>query len=114
MIKTLVGPTKPEDKTLTERHKVVKYHLAPTTLVIAESYAFYNRRHLGGENVTDFMKELRKLASSGELHDDYIEMTSSRHVSYPIDKVTQCKLLSKYKLTLTEERAVCKMESMCN
>ena len=102
LIKTLCQPDKPETKTLEQLQKTVKDHLSPAPIVIAERYAFYNRRQQSGESAAQFMKELRRLASTCDFHADYRDDVLRDMLVIGIhDRDIQKKLLRKENLTLT-------------
>ncbi|XP_048254597.1 uncharacterized protein K02A2.6-like [Haliotis rufescens] len=62
LMRTLVSPAKPADKSYTELVDVVKSHVNPKPLVIAEKFKFYQQKQHSGESVSAFMAELRKLS----------------------------------------------------
>ena len=63
LIRGLVSPTKPENKTLAQLTDILKKHYDPEPIVIAERFCFYQRTQKSGESVSDFLASLRKLAS---------------------------------------------------
>ena len=121
LLKTLCSPDEPTIKSLDELQKVIRDHLSPAPIVIAERFVFYNRRQHNNEKVAEFMKELRRLASTCEFHAAYRDdVLRDMFVIGLIDKDTQRKLLGKADLNLAtafqtaqaEERAKCQVEAM--
>lgn len=103
LVKTLCLPDKPETKSLAQLQKVVKDHLSPAPIVIAERYVFYNRRQQSGEAAAQFMKELKRLAGTCEFHADYRDdVIRDMFVIGLNDREVQRKLLSRDKLTAIE------------
>ncbi|XP_068218294.1 uncharacterized protein [Palaemon carinicauda] len=66
LIKTLLAPNKPAEKTFQELTKLISEHLTPKPIIIAERYRFYQRKQQDGESVTQFVTEQRKLAEKCE------------------------------------------------
>ena len=61
MLRNLLAPTKPADKSYSELVKVMKDHLKLKPLVIAERFKFHQRDQRDGETVAQHLAELRKL-----------------------------------------------------
>ena len=61
MLRNLLAPTKPVNKSYSELVKVMKDHLKPKPLVIAERFKFHQRDQQDGETVAQHLAELRKL-----------------------------------------------------
>ena len=73
LLSNLLAPEKPATKTYAELVTVVRDHLKPKPLVIAERFRFHQRNQADSESVADYMAELRKLADKcefGELSRD--------------------------------------------
>ena len=68
----LLAPVKPAAKSFEELVAVVKEHVAPKPLVIAERFRFHQRNQGEGETVAQYIAELRKLADKCKLS-DYLE-----------------------------------------
>ena len=62
LMSDLVAPAKPATKTYADLVAVVKGHLKPKPLVIAERFKFHCRNQGESESVAQYMVELRKLA----------------------------------------------------
>ncbi|XP_038069806.1 uncharacterized protein K02A2.6-like [Patiria miniata] len=61
LLKNLIAPEKPSTKSYTELVDVLRKHLAPKPLVIAERFRFHKRDQREGESVTAYLAELRRL-----------------------------------------------------
>jgi len=105
LVRTLSFPDKPETKTLAELQKLIKDHLSPEPIVIAERYAFYTRRQAVGESASEFLNALRKLAQSCKFEAFRDEALRDMFVIGLRDRDTQKKLLSEKELTLTKAYA---------
>ena len=62
LMSDLVAPAKPATKSYADLVAVVKGHLKPKPLVIAERFKFHCRNQGESESVAQYMVELRKLA----------------------------------------------------
>ncbi len=54
LIRGLVSPVKPENKTLVELKSILKKHYDPEPIVIAERFRFYQRTQKSGESIADY------------------------------------------------------------
>jgi len=100
LMRTLLAPRKPIEKTYAELVTLVKNHLQPTPIVIAERYKFYTRKQGSGETVTNFGKELRRLAETCAFEGFLEEVIRDIFVIGLKDKNAQKKLLSEKDLTM--------------
>ena len=66
LLKTLMAPDKPNDKSLKDITKALKEHLSPAPVVIGERFKFYQRRQGQGESIGDYMRELKRLIETCE------------------------------------------------
>ena len=62
MLRNLVSPAKPATKTFKDLVDVLKKHLNPTPILIAERYKFYKRNQKVGEKLSDYLAELRRFS----------------------------------------------------
>ena len=69
ILRNLLSPVKPNEKTFEDIVNVLRGHFKPTPLVIAERYKFYERKQTDGENVNAFIAELKKLSLHCEFGD---------------------------------------------
>ena len=72
LLRHLIAPTKPGTKTYEELVAVIKTHLKPRPLIIAERFKFHRRNQGEGEGVSQYTAELRRLADRCHF-DDYLE-----------------------------------------
>ncbi|XP_068227904.1 uncharacterized protein [Palaemon carinicauda] len=100
LIKTLLAPNKPAEKTFQELTKLISEHLTPKPIIIAERYRFYQRKQQDGESVTQFVTEQRKLAEKCEFKGLLDEVLMDMFVIGLSNRVAQRKLLSETDLTL--------------
>ena len=100
IIRNLLSPTDPKDKTFDELVEVLKGHFEPKPLVIAECFHFHKRNQAAGESVAQFIAELRRLARHCEFKTFLEEALRDRFVCGLGSKVIQNCLLNKKDLTL--------------
>ncbi len=62
VIRDLVSPEGPMDKTLVEIVTALNQHYKPVTFVIAERFYFHRRSQQQGESVSEFSAELKRLS----------------------------------------------------
>lgn len=100
LCKTIVAPVKPSAKTYAELVDELRKHLCPKPIVIAERFNFYTRKQKSGETVTDYLRELKKLAESCKFDAFLKEVLRDVFVIGLEDKAAQCELLSEAELTI--------------
>ena len=61
LLRSLISPAKPADKTFTQLVDVLKSHLNPTPIVMAERFKFYNRVQFPAESLHVYLADLRKM-----------------------------------------------------
>ena len=66
LLTNLVSPLKPGELTYAEVKEKLSAHFKPKPIKIAERFRFYKRQQEQGENMADYMAELRRLASTCE------------------------------------------------
>ena len=62
VLSDLCSPTPPSEKTCAQLTTILKNHIAPKKLIIAERYRFHNCTQREGESVTAFAAKLKYLA----------------------------------------------------
>lgn len=62
LLKSLLAPVSPAEKSFDELKEVLCTHLNPKPLIIPSRHAFLNRKQHEGESVSTFIAELRTLA----------------------------------------------------
>ena len=66
LLRNLLAPTLPKDKTLDEIVNVLTKHYEPKTLVIAERFQFHRRNQAVSESVAEYVAGLRRLTRQCE------------------------------------------------
>ena len=103
LLRNLLSPTDPKDKTFDELVEALKGHYEPKPLVIAERFHFHKRNQAAGESVAQFIAELRRLARHCEFKTFLEEALRDRFVCGLGSKAIQNSLLNK---ELTLQKAV--------
>ena len=62
IVRNLVAPASPKDKTYTELMDALSTHFSPKPLVIAQRYRFHKRDQRPGESIATYVAELRRFA----------------------------------------------------
>ena len=101
LLRNLVAPTKPHDKKYDELVEVMKNHLKPKPLTIAERFKFNRRKQQEGESIAQFLAELRKLAGTCNFGAKLEEQLRDRLVEGLRSESIQKRLLSEGDLDLT-------------
>ena len=73
LLRSLVSPQTPKDKTYTELTGILKAHLNPKPSEIMQRFKFNSRILKSGESVADYVAELKKLAQ----HCEYKEVCTN-------------------------------------
>ena len=63
LVRTLVAPEEPKNKSSSELTEVLKQHYESKRLVIARRFYFYRREQATNESIAEYIAELRKLAA---------------------------------------------------
>ena len=72
LLRNLLSPERPSTKSFVDIVNVLKHHLNPKPIVIAERYKFYERKQHGDEQLSDYIAQLRKLTEYCEF-DNFLE-----------------------------------------
>lgn len=103
LLRNLLAPTSPKDKSLEELTTVLKAHFEPKPLVIAERFDFYRRDQRAGESIMDFVADLRCLTVKCEFETFLDQALRDRFVCGLRSESIQKRLLSEdSKLTFTK------------
>ena len=105
LLRSLVAPKAPKEKTLTEITTLLKSHFEPTPSVIAERYQFHRRVQAAGESIADYVAELRKLTTHCKFEDtkDFLEESlRDRFVCGLRSEGTRKRLLTEKTLTFAK------------
>ena len=66
LLKSLVSPAKPKEKSVAQLKQVLKSHVQPQEPLISRRARFYTRKQQAGESITDFVADLKELAAECE------------------------------------------------
>ena len=99
LLRDLVAPAKPKEKTLAELTKTLRTHFEPRPLIIAERFYFNQRNQLPNENIADYMAILRKMANSCKFGGFLDEALRDRFVSGIRSSSIQKRLLTEEELS---------------
>ena len=72
-MKDLSFPDVPDTKTFEQLAALLRGHYKPTRLKVAERYRFHSANQRPGESITDFVRELKKLAGTCEFTNDQLQ-----------------------------------------
>ena len=100
LMRNLLAPVKPADKKYTELIQVMKDHLNPEPLVIAERFKFRKRNQKEGERIAEYLAALQKLTETCGFQDFLDQALRDRLVCGLHNEAIQRKLLTEAKLTL--------------
>ncbi|XP_069103892.1 uncharacterized protein [Argopecten irradians] len=101
LLRGLTAPAKPSDKTYDELVNLLKNHLSPKPLAIAERFRFHKRDQKEGESIREYLAAIRKLAEHCEFAATLNDALRDRLVlAYGLS--TKKTLLSEATLTLEQ------------
>ena len=100
LLKNLVRPGKPQDKSLEELFTLLKNNYEPKVIVIAERFRFYKRQQKEGETIAVYVSELRRLAKNCQFGDQLSIDLRDQFVCELFQEPIQQKLLAESDLTL--------------
>jgi len=95
LIRNLVAPGKPTDKTFAEIVTLVRDHHQPRPSTIVQRFNFHTRTQKPGEKISEFVAQLRKLSEHCEFGETLEDMLRDRLVCGCRDQRLQCKLLAE-------------------
>ena len=104
LIRGLVSPELPKDKSFDELVDILKKHYDPEPIIIAKRFHFYERRLKPTESITNYLATLRRLASQCVFGTFLSDALQDKLVCGMHSENTQKVLLTKAKLIL--EKAV--------
>eukprot|EP00731_Ephydatia_muelleri_P036424 Em0253g4a len=78
LIRNLVAPGKPADKSFSELVTLVRTHFRPSSSVTVQRYNFNSRSQRDGESVSQFVAELRKLSEHCDFGNTLEDMLRDR------------------------------------
>lgn len=95
VLKNLLVPKKPADKTFNDVIAVLKYHYAPKKNITYERFIFNKRVQKEGEPISEFAIQLKKLASSCDFKDFLDDALRDKFLCGLRSNEIQGKLLSE-------------------
>ena len=98
-MRSLLSPTKPQEKTFAELEAKLKKHFELKKIIIAERFNFHRRNQAPDESITEYVAELRKLAASCKFGGNLEESLRDRFVCGLRSEITQKQLLTEADLT---------------
>ena len=101
LLRDLLAPMNPKEKSFEELAKVLKKHFEPKLLVIAKRFTFHRRNQSLTESVLDYIVELRCLAMHCDFGDYLNQALRDRLVCGIRSENIQKRLLIEADLTLT-------------
>ena len=102
IIRSLVAPALPQDKTFADLVTVLTDHFQPKPLIIAERFRFYQRNQGPTESVLDYVAELRRLAITCDFGTFLDQALRDKFVCGLKSEQTQKSLLAEEGLTLAK------------
>ena len=102
LLRDLLAPEKPQDKSLSVLFKKLKEHYEPKPLVIAERFYFHRRDQGANESIAEYIAELRRLATNCEFGEYLNDALRDRLVCGLRNTGIQKRLLSEASLTLAK------------
>ena len=100
LLKNLVAPSLPKDKSFAELVAALQKHFEPKPLVIAERFHFHRRSQAEGESINNYVAELRRLTTHCQFGDFLDQALRDRLVCGLRNEGIQKKLLTEADLTL--------------
>ncbi|PAA81343.1 hypothetical protein BOX15_Mlig024196g4 [Macrostomum lignano] len=101
LLRNLLSPKKPKDVNFDDQVKAPREHFNPRPKIVVERFNFHSRAQHEGENVSDFIASLRKLAATCGFNEFLDEALRDRFVVGLRNRLTQQRLLQEDTLTLT-------------
>ena len=102
LLTSLLAPCKLHEKSFAEFSETLHRHFDPKPLVIAERFHFHRRNQVSGESISEYVAELRRLATHCEFGDYLQQDLRDRFVCGIRHENTQKRLLTETILTLTK------------
>ena len=101
LLRNLVAPDKPADKTFAEINQVLTGHLSPKPLLIAERFRFHKRNQEQDETVAQYFAMLKKLAEHCNFGQNLNDTLRDRLVCGMRNENIQKRLLAEANLSHT-------------
>ena len=100
LLSSLLTPAKPGDKSFAVLSETLRCHFDPKPLVIVERFHFHRRNQASSESISEYVTELRRLATHCEFGDYLEQALRDRLVCGIRHENTQKRLLSESELSL--------------
>ena len=95
LIRNLVAPERPTDRSLAEIMSLVRDHHTPPPSVIVQRFTFHSRLQKEGESIAEYVSELRKLSEHCKFEGMLDDMLRDRLVCGVRDMRIQRRLLAE-------------------
>ena len=105
LLRNLLAPVKPADKSLDALMQALRCYHEPKKLLVAERFKFHRRQQTATESVTEYVAELRKLATHCEFGEHLQEALRDRLVCGLRSEPHRRQLLAEQDLTLNKALA---------
>ena len=101
LLRDLLGPDKPSEKTFAELKQVVEVRYKPKKVVIAECFHFHRRSPAAGQSIMQYVAEFRRLTANCDFG-DYLDQALRDRFIYGLlsDSIQRC-LLTESDLSFT-------------
>ena len=106
LLRNLIAPQKPSEKTLQDISNVLQNHLDPKPLLIAERFRFHTRNQVDGESVSQYIAELKRMAGKCQFEGYLDDALRDRFVCGLISNTIRKKLLTEADLTFTKATTI--------
>ena len=106
LLRNLIAPQKPSEKTLQDIFNVLQNHLDPKPLLIAERFRFHTRNQVDGESVSQYIAELKRMAGKCQFEGYLDDALRDRFVCGLISNTIRKKLLTEADLTFTKATTI--------
>ncbi len=99
LLRSLLSPAKPSEKTLAEIMDVLGNHYSPRPVTICQRHRFRNRRQATGESVTEFMAALKTMTEHCDFGVGLNDQLRDQFVCGLLSDTIQRRLLTEEQLT---------------
>ena len=102
LLRSLLHPEAPKEKTFDQLAKTLKEHLEPKPQTIVERFHFHRRNQEQSESVLDCIAELRRLSATCDFGGYLNEVLRDRFVCGLSNEATQKRLLTEQNLDIAK------------
>ncbi|XP_031570808.1 uncharacterized protein K02A2.6-like [Actinia tenebrosa] len=114
LLRNLVSPSKPTEKSYIELVSALRNHYQPTISITVQRYKFHTRARKTNESVPDYVSKLKKLAEKCDFKDTLNDMLKDRLVAGINDEKIQKRLLIETDLTFEKAYNISVTEELAN